>query len=575
MIKTGGMNTFLFYFILIIGIGKSYICAAQNEKNRIVEDSLETKTFEELQDKFQEYENDVNIATVYAKAYLEKAKSIGDTLKMADGFYFLALIFDQKNAMKYTDSVINLTDRLIHKEYPGVAHKLRGNLFFIEGEYNKAFDEYLVATKYAKRSGNELQYLTLKFNIGILKNQIGERDEALLIFRDYVNYLMEKDLKGDSHLYNRGLYALSESYTYNRKLDSAEIYIKEGIAETLKTKDSVIYNLFVLQSGVNFYYQNKYNRAIDSLLKSEERLVEYDNDKLGIAICNYYIGKSLIELDSIEKGVYQLEKVDAILNEVQDVTPELIDTYDVLRKHYESKDDHKNQLKYVTAQLYFDSILKQNYKSLSNKIIRNYESNELLDQKNQLINKLKENTFFSKKVITAFSIITLILLGTIFFVFRKNWIYKIRFQSLIDQIEKNKEKPNEENVKLATKNIDLPEELIKEVLDKLKKFEESKRFLNHKYTLTSLAKELNTNSTYLSKIINETKQINFANYLNDLRVEGAIERLTKEKKFRAYTIKTIANEVGFNTAQSFSLAFYKKTGIYPSYFIKKIDSQED
>src|SRR5690606_14623444 len=92
-----------------------------------------------------------------------------------------------------------------------------------------------------------------------------------------------------------------------------------------------------------------------------------------------------------------------------------------------------------------------------------------------------------------------------------------------------------------------------------------------KYTLNSLAKELNTNSTYLSKVINSSMQVNFSNYLNNLRVEYAIEKLAKSEKFRSYTIKAIAEESGFSTAQSFSTAFYKITGIYPSYFIKRLN----
>ncbi len=88
-----------------------------------------------------------------------------------------------------------------------------------------------------------------------------------------------------------------------------------------------------------------------------------------------------------------------------------------------------------------------------------------------------------------------------------------------------------------------------------------------------LAKEINTNSTYLSKVINMTKETSFVHYLNDLRVDFAINKLSSNKQFRMYTIKAIAESVGFNTAQSFSNAFSKKTGIYPSYFIKQLNSE--
>ena len=49
--------------------------------------------------------------------------------------------------------------------------------------------------------------------------------------------------------------------------------------------------------------------------------------------------------------------------------------------------------------------------------------------------------------------------------------------------------------------------------------------------------------------------------------------MQEDKLFRSYTIKAISDEVGFNTTQSFTKAFYKRTGIYPSFFIKSLNKQ--
>lgn len=83
-----------------------------------------------------------------------------------------------------------------------------------------------------------------------------------------------------------------------------------------------------------------------------------------------------------------------------------------------------------------------------------------------------------------------------------------------------------------------------------------------------MQKKLETNSTYLSKTINQYKNKNFSQYINDLRIEDTITRLREDKKFRNYSIKAIAEEVGFSNSESFSKAFFKKTGYQPSYFIK-------
>ncbi|NAS32159.1 helix-turn-helix domain-containing protein [Flavobacteriaceae bacterium R38] len=49
-----------------------------------------------------------------------------------------------------------------------------------------------------------------------------------------------------------------------------------------------------------------------------------------------------------------------------------------------------------------------------------------------------------------------------------------------------------------------------------------------------------------------------------IRVEYAINQLKTNPKFCLYSVKGIAKEAGFNSQESFSKAFYKNTGIYPS-----------
>ena len=119
--------------------------------------------------------------------------------------------------------------------------------------------------------------------------------------------------------------------------------------------------------------------------------------------------------------------------------------------------------------------------------------------------------------------------------------------------------------------LGIPEPLVFKIIEKLKIFESDKGFLEHEITLMSTAKILNTNSTYLSKVINKTRNKNFANYINDLRIEYTINQLKLNPKYRRYSISAIADEVGFNNTKSFSRAFYKKTGKQTSLFIKELE----
>ncbi|MFT5893126.1 MAG: YesN/AraC family two-component response regulator [Dokdonia sp.] len=105
----------------------------------------------------------------------------------------------------------------------------------------------------------------------------------------------------------------------------------------------------------------------------------------------------------------------------------------------------------------------------------------------------------------------------------------------------------------------------------MQSFEESHGYLKPGINLNDLAKSMNTNANYLSKVVNYFKKESFINYLNGLRINYTISQLKSNHTFRRYTIKAIAKDVGFSNTQSFSKAFVNKTGIMPSYFISELE----
>ncbi len=57
-----------------------------------------------------------------------------------------------------------------------------------------------------------------------------------------------------------------------------------------------------------------------------------------------------------------------------------------------------------------------------------------------------------------------------------------------------------------------------------------------------------------------------------MRIDCIVKRLQTDQKLRKYTIKAIVTEAGFNSAEVFAKTFRKRIGIYPSYFIKKLEN---
>lgn len=119
--------------------------------------------------------------------------------------------------------------------------------------------------------------------------------------------------------------------------------------------------------------------------------------------------------------------------------------------------------------------------------------------------------------------------------------------------------------------LNVPKDIVKHILKELDFFEQQKKYISKKTTLSLLAKKINTNTNYLSKVINHYKKASFSNYLNTLRINNITNQLKKNSTIRKFTIKAIAQEAGFNTSGSFSKVFFKINGIKPSQYIRNLE----
>jgi AraC-like DNA-binding protein len=82
-------------------------------------------------------------------------------------------------------------------------------------------------------------------------------------------------------------------------------------------------------------------------------------------------------------------------------------------------------------------------------------------------------------------------------------------------------------------------------------------------SLSQLAKALNTNPSFLSRVINQGFGMNFNDYINQQRVAEVVARLEKGDQAQ-FTIMSMAYDAGFNSKATFNRAFRKFTGKNPS-----------
>ena len=95
-----------------------------------------------------------------------------------------------------------------------------------------------------------------------------------------------------------------------------------------------------------------------------------------------------------------------------------------------------------------------------------------------------------------------------------------------------------------------------------------KRYRNKDFSAKELAKELETNTRYISAVINSRFNTNFSCLINEYRIKEAQHKLT-DKRFQGMTIEEIGTQVGFANRQSFYASFYRVVGETPNNYRKK------
>jgi len=540
---------------------------------------------ERLLDYFESVRHDSLKASFVASIYLQRGRERADTIMMARGFDRLAQTFSPQTNLKYADSVIDLTATSKHISYPAFGYLLKAYNYDKLDQFKKANDYSYKAYNYALEANNLSQQLYLLESFIFNKVVWGNKKEALALQQKRHRLLL-------SELYLKKLYQATresardsiERYYTKQKTDS---YLSFAICHHyMGQRDSTQYYLKIVKSLINTNSSN-YINDIKSLYyeismehyyfkKNYTTSLKY-NDSLvstgGIFNSNFknvyfFRGLSLYDFGSKINGLNYLKKADSIFDTGDRINVQPQDNllFEKLKTHYSNQGDYKNQIKYLNKQLLLDSLLTIKTLGFESDIIRKIETPTLLREKKEVEFKLASQIKKSKQSIIYVVLLFGLFTGVLLWYIRKQKTYKKRYHQLIDK-QKNKLKGTSPSLQ---SDLNISENLIQDILKRLDLFEKQKKYLKTNVSLQSLSKDLQTNPNYLSRVINFNKDKNFSQYLNDLRISYALEALQENTTLLKYSIKAIALECGYTNATSFSRAFYKQTGLYPSFYIRQI-----
>ena len=564
-------------FMAVLTMSMLSVTAQQNSRENI--DFLSQDSYESLSKAYTNAAPNLSLMLSFGEAYLARAKRAMDSLEMAEGYYKIAKVHSAKTtydlAKTYLDSVILFSQKKPSKTYPAQAYITRANINGAQTNFSKAIDDLGKANSYATANGNIEQQYEIKYYISILKSGIGKRDEAISLLKEVIAYYDLRNTEGEMVEKYRyyALFALGVEYNAAREPDSALIHLKKVIQLCLQKKDSPRYERFLRAAGFSYYLLGDYPRALDSTLKSQK--VAGNKENLAVSTpmsIHTSLGLIYDKLKDREHAYFHLKKMDSIAFAENYFYVGIQEPYKLLVQYSKEEGNTEKQLYYIDKLLHADSVANYNQQYVSQKVNEAYEIPNLIREKEEIITSLANKNQRRNFLLIGFLGLTISLLVLLIWYYRKQKLYKQRFQELMGSSGKTGTKilkPSEE----AILNIKVPEEVITQVLEKLEVFEKNNEYLQLNLNLGELAKRCQTNSKYFSKIINAYKGKSFSQYINDLRVSYATENLKDNPKIRKFTIKAIAEEMGFNTPEAFSKSFYKTTGIYPSFYIKQLEKQ--
>ena len=517
----------------------------------------------------------------WANAYLEKAQKDKKSIRKARGYYLVAILYytdKPLKAIQYLDSVIKYSKNNSNKFFPAAAYCEKADLLLKQRKFDEALRNFNLAEQAALKTNIDYYYVVRNY-IAITKSEdLGEVEEALKLYQECFKYYRTKEYRGDySWDYQNILFGLADCYKSLKNSDSTTFYNKLGYKEASITKNKVYQLLFALNEGANQVDKKNYSVALDSIHKVLPELIKIKNE-INVLASYYYLGKAYTGLGNKSKAVQNFIKVDSMYKIRKRITPEFISGYSYLIDYYKHIDDKEKQLQYITTFMGIDSVLQRNYKHLNKILLKEYDTPHLFAEKENLIQSLKKKQSTSDVGILVLVLLVITIGGFGGYQYNLKKQYRKRFDAIVfpATIERTNN-PKNEDTKIALEKITageqsgIPIETVHQLLEKLALFEKDGAFLEKTITIQKVAIKLNTNTKYLSKVINENKGKTFVSYINDLRVEYAITQLQVQPKLRNFTMQALANEFGFNSAESFSSAFYKKYKIKPTYFIKELE----
>ena len=163
----------------------------------------------------------------------------------------------------------------------------------------------------------------------------------------------------------------------------------------------------------------------------------------------------------------------------------------------------------------------------------------------------------------VFSGCLILILGLILY---PQILYGIPIEKTLVKIN---EEVNESEVIDETDNISFHEDYIENISVLIERWKEEFKFKDPNSTMKSLSEDIDIPKHHLAYFFNQIKKEKYIDWRNRMRVEYAMEILSRNQKYDK-TIEVLGAESGFRSYSAFIRSFKQFTGKLPKDFIREI-----
>ncbi|SRX53929.1 helix-turn-helix domain-containing protein [Aequorivita sp. CIP111184] len=466
-----------------------------------------------------------------------------------------------EESIKIADHILknsNNTNQLIQ------ANLLNTVAYYIRGEFENAVKAVIEAKIRAESTENIPLQLKATITSIPLLNDLG-LDAVAEQYYTNTSALAESLNTREADLFLKGGKALQNAYKARSQdnVQKALEYFTQANSFFEQIPDKTLINETTATMAAIYAKVYDADKAQEYLLSLLENTVgDHPNNFLKM-VAHDQLGKLFFQKQDYNKSIEDYQTALEISKKLEN-------------KSYQSQISDNLSAVYLalknTAKFY-------SYKKAAQQLDREIETEE--DQAiNSIYNYVNNNHTTKRDSLKKMYVRNLLLLSGVFAVIIITWfLLRFRYRNRTKQYNsfiayfENSLKPKEVlPIKEVSKGLNIPQETENILVNKLIQFENSKQFTKQDMSLALLAAHFETNTKYLSEVINTHKGKNFNSYINELRINYIINKLKNNKTYLQYKISYLAEESGFSSHSSFATVFKAVTGIPPTVFIDLLRS---